>query len=424
MVDATEVISSRRHIGYDRPHGILAIDGVGLDEVAAQVGTPAYVYSLAGIEANYRRIDQAFAPLGGSVFYSVKANANLTVLRSLRRLGAGFDVVSGGELARVLRAGADPRRVSFAGVGKTDEEIAFAVRQGVIVHVESLPELDRLAEISAGTGCSTRFGLRINPGVTVDTLPGMRTGADRAKFGVSPAQAREVIAACAAGRYGHLVPVGVHMHVGSQLPRPEDQARAAAVLLDVLASARRAGLSTMRRLDIGGGFPVQYDQPDLPSPAAFADELRALVPGADVDLVVEPGRSVVASAGVLLAKVLYTKPTATGPMLVVDTGMHHLIRPALYGAHHRILPVRDAPAVADMRVVGPICESTDELANAALPELRRGDLVAVMDAGAYGMVMASNYNGQPRPPEVVISDGAVTIARRRETWEDLMAFDE
>jgi diaminopimelate decarboxylase len=335
-------------------------------------------------------------------------------------------VVSGGELLRVLRAGGDPARISFAGVGKTDEELALAARHGVIVHVESAAEMERLQDTAAALDRQVRFGLRINPGITVATLAGMQTGADRAKFGVTAGVAGEILSSAAAGRYPHLIPVGVHMHVGSQLPQPTDQVRAAAVLLDVLRHGRSLGLSTMRRLDIGGGFPVDHDRPDLPTPALFAECLAQLLnqSGIDVDLVVEPGRSVAASAGVLLARVLYRKATATGPMVVVDTGMHHLIRPALYGAAHRILPVHHAPAVGPVRVVGPICESTDELsAEADLPDLQRGDLIAIMEAGAYGMVMASNYNAQPRPPEVVIVDGEVRTVRRRETWDDLMSFE-
>ncbi|MBE1557787.1 diaminopimelate decarboxylase [Nonomuraea africana] len=359
------------------------------------------------------------------VFYSVKANSNLSVLRHLKELGAGFDVVSGGELLRVLAAGADPSRVSFAGVAKTAEELLLAVKHDVIVHVESAEEVPRLQEAAASLGRRARFGIRINPGVKVDTLVHMQTGSDRAKFGVTSEVATSLLDRVVAGEFPDLVPLGVHMHVGSMVPEPADMVRAAAVLVDVLRHGRESGLTTMRRLDLGGGFPISYDGAALPSPADFAAALEPLLEGLDADLVLEPGRYIAGPAGVLVTSVTLTKRPAGRRMVLVDTGMHHFVRPALYQAAHRILPLEERPSAGPAEVVGPICESTDQLAPAAdLPDLAPGDLLAVMDTGAYGMVMASNYNNQPRPPEIVVSGGQARVARRRETWQDLLMYEE
>ncbi|MCW2887848.1 MAG: diaminopimelate decarboxylase [Streptosporangiaceae bacterium] len=407
--------------------GALCVDGTPLAETVAGSGTPAYVYSLDAMVSRHQAISDAYAPLGAQVYYSVKANSNLSVLRALGRVAAGFDVVSGGELTRALAAGMDPARISFAGVGKTDDELGLAVKHGLIVHVESAEELHRLQAVAAGLGTRVRFGLRINPGITVDTLVHMQTGSDRAKFGVPAAEAGELLARSAAGHLPNLDPVGVHMHVGSQIPNPADMVAAAEVLLGVLETGRSLGLSRMRRLDLGGGFPVDYgDSPGpLPQPADFAAALAPVLAGREVELVLEPGRWITGPAGVLVARVLFRKQTPAGRMLVLDTGMHHFARPALYQAIHRILPLRAAPSAGFAEVVGPICESTDRIsARADLPELAPGDLVAIMDAGAYGMVLASNYNSQPRPPELVVEGGRARVARRRETWQDLMALED
>jgi diaminopimelate decarboxylase len=403
--------------------GRLCVDGLPLDEVVADAGTPTYVYALDAVAAAYRRVAAAFAPIGGRVLYAVKANSNLAVLATLARHGAGFDVVSGGELLRVLRAGGDPAATVFASVGKTARELALAVDHGVTVHVESADELAALRAVAAGLGRPARFAIRVNPDVEVDTHANIQTGHDEAKFGVPVAVARELLASAARGGLPGLHPVGVHVHVGSQLPDPDGMAAGARVGLEVLEAGRAAGLA-LDWLDVGGGLPVDYAGGSAPGPEPFAAALAPVVAGNGVRLGIEPGRALVARAGALVARVLYRKHRSAGRMLVVDTGMHHLLRPALYQAVHRVLPVAAAPESGPTEVVGPICESTDVLAAAAdLPDLAPGDLVAIMDAGAYGMTMASNYNSQPRPAELVVEGGAARVARRRETWGELLAWE-
>jgi diaminopimelate decarboxylase len=403
--------------------GVLRVGGLPLDQVVAATGTPAYVYDLDAVAAAFSRMAEAFAPLGGRVLYSVKANANLALLGRLADLGAGFDVVGGGELVRVLAAGADPPLVVFAGVGKTRAELALAVEHGVVVHVESADELDALQEVAAGRGRRASFALRINPDVEVDTHANIQTGHGEAKFGVPVELGRELLGRSAKGEYPALDPIGVHVHVGSQLPGPDGAVQGALVGLDMLESGRAAGLE-LHWLDVGGGLPVDYAGGVAPGPEAFASALAPLVAGREVRLGIEPGRAMVARAGALVTAVLYRKHRSAGRMLVVDTGMHHLLRPALYQARHRFLPVRDAPAAGPTEVVGPVCESTDVLAAAVdLPDLGPGDLVAILDAGAYGMTMASNYNGHPRPPEIVVEGGTARVARRRETWDEQLAWE-
>jgi diaminopimelate decarboxylase len=365
----------------------------------------------------------AFEPLGGRVLYAVKANANLAVLATLAGLGAGFDVVSGGELVRVLRAGGDPGSCVFASVGKTADELALAVGNGVTVHVESADELDALHAVAARLERPASFAVRVNPDVEVDTHVNIQTGHDEAKFGVPVEVAHDLLGRAARGGLPGLRPVGVHVHVGSQLPDPDGMAAGARVGLEVLEAGRAAGLA-LDWLDVGGGLPVDYAGGSSPGPEPFAAALAPVVAGKGVRLGIEPGRALVARAGALVARVLYRKHRSAGRMLVVDTGMHHLLRPALYQAAHRVRPLRAAPLAGPTEVVGPICESTDVLAtDADLPDLAPGDLVAILDTGAYGMTMASNYNGQPRPPEIVVSEGAARVARRRETWEELLAAE-
>ena len=401
--------------------GILHAGGLSVEELAAAAGTPLYLYVLDEVETAYRRLQTAFRP--GRVLYSVKANGNLALLRRLAAIGAGFDVVSGGELLRVLRAGGRPDRIVFAGVGKTREELGFAVRCGVVLHVESADELADLQAVSARLGARARFGLRVNPDVEAGFHPYLRTGHDEAKFGLPARTAVELYRRVAAGDYPNLDAVAVHVHVGSQLAGPAELVNGARVALGVLEAGRRFGLS-LDGVDVGGGLPVAYDGGPVPSAEEFAAALAPLVASAHVELEVEPGRALVARAGALVAKVLAVKPRPGGRAVVIDSGMHQLLRPALYGARHRVAPVRLGPPAGLGWLVGPICESADVVAwDVHLPDLVRGDLVAVLDVGAYGMVMASNYNGQPRPAEVVVTGGQALVTRRRETWEDLLAWE-
>ncbi|HKE99534.1 MAG TPA: diaminopimelate decarboxylase [Actinomycetes bacterium] len=402
--------------------GTLCIDRLPLGRMLAGVGTPAYVYSTDAVAGAYRRISDAFEPIGGRVHYAVKAGGNLALLRRLVRLGSGFEVVSGGELTRVLRAGGDPAATVFSGVGKTRAELAMAVGNEVTVHVESTDELDALELVAAELERGATFALRANPDVGVDTHPHLATGHDEAKFGVPVALARELLERAASGAWPHLQAVGVHVHVGSQLPDPQPLVEGTRVALDLIEAGRAAGLR-LDRVDVGGGLPVDYGGGAAPGPEVFARALAPLVDGRGVLLQVEPGRAVVARAGALVAGVLYRKHRPAGRMLVLDTGMHHLIRPALYGAGHRVLPLQQASSAAPTELVGPICESTDVLGVAELPDLAPGELVAILDAGAYGMAMASNYNAQPRPAEVVVEDGVARLARRRETWQEQLVWE-
>jgi diaminopimelate decarboxylase len=403
--------------------GVLHVGALPLDQAVEASGTPAYVYDLDAVEAAWRRVARAFEPLGARVLYAVKANSNLALLARLARLGAGFDVVSGGELVRVLRAGGDPAHTVFAGVGKTRQELELAVRHDVQVNIESADELEALQRVAASLGRRARFAIRVNPDVHVDTHAYIQTGHDQAKFGVPVGLARDLLGRAAKGELPELLPVGVHLHVGSQLPDPGAMVAAARIGIELIEAVREAGLE-IDLIDVGGGLPIDYGGRRPLGPEAFAEALAPVVAGHGVRLAVEPGRHLVGRAGALVATVLYRKHRSAGRMLVLDTGMHHLLRPALYQAVHRIVPVRAAGPTMPTEVVGPICESADVLAGAAdLPDLAPGELVAILDAGAYGMVMASNYNSHPRPAEVVVSGGVATLARRRETWDDLLAWE-
>ncbi len=393
---------------------------VRLADLAARYATPLYVYSRQRLEANYRRVADAFAPLGVRVRYSVKANSTGAILRLLREWSAGFDVVSGGELYRSLRVGAEPKTIVFAGVGKNDDELRLAVESGVgWINVEAREELEALDAIAAAAGARPSVALRLNPAVEADTHPHVATGGRRSKFGIDRDEAERLLADAA--RYAHLDLAGLHVHIGSQLASPDATVAAVRTALDLIDRHH------LRMLDIGGGFPVNYraDEDAKPDPSAFAQALAPLLRHRQLEVLIEPGRSIVADAGLLLTRVLNVKQRAGRQVVVVDAGMNDLIRPALYDAYHPIelLEARAAdPIPTD--VVGPVCESADAFArDRTLPPLRRGDLLAVTYAGAYGMSMASNYNSRPRPAEVLVDGAAHTLIRRRETLEDLLSTE-
>ncbi|NJO84649.1 MAG: diaminopimelate decarboxylase [Blastochloris sp.] len=388
-------------------------------KLAAQVGTPVYIYSLRRALNNYHTIKAAFPK--AHLHYSVKANGNLAVLRALIQHGAGIDAVSGGEIHRALAAGAVPGDIVFAGVGKTTQEIADAHAQGIgWFNIENIDECRLLNVIAGEVGRSARVALRLNPDVSANTIAKINTGHGGAKFGLSADAVRYLLDNQT--DYPHLRFEGLHLHIGSQLGDTNATAQAIRAALNVIAP-----FSNVRTLNIGGGLPVAYAPgSNLPTPADFAAALLPLIEG--YDLILEPGRSIIADAGILVARVLYVKPQGEQLFVILDAGMTDLIRPALYEAHHEILPVRadEAAPVLHAHIVGPVCETTDVLASGVpMPGAEPGALVALMTAGAYGMVMASNYNARPRPPEVVVSEEGDTwhVARRRETYADLLAFE-
>ncbi|MFQ5407154.1 MAG: diaminopimelate decarboxylase [Anaerolineales bacterium] len=395
----------------------LHCDTIPLAALAAEFGAPLYVYSVQRLRENVARLQEAFAALDPLICFAVKANDNLAILRLFRELGLGFDVVSGGELHRVQRAGADAGRIVFAGAGKTDVELAAAVRAGLgWISVESADELRALDRIAGALGRTQRALLRLNPDVAPDTHHHIVTGSAASKFGLAPSDAHALRKADAP----HVELCGVHIHIGSQLPGPRATVAALDVALDFLADCPPA----WDTLDLGGGFPVAYES-EIPS-ASFADFAGPIAARLarfprPLRLLLEPGRSLVADAGALLVRAQAVKQTADARTIIVDGGMNVLLRPALYDAYHRVLPVQESDAdAATTHVAGPICESADYLArDRQLPALARGDLLAVLHAGAYGYAMASNYNGQPRPAEVLVDGDRYELTRRRETYVDL-----
>ena len=405
---------------FEYRDGELACEGVRLSDIARQVGTPVYVYSRARIEANYRRIAAAFAPLNAKIHYAVKANGNLAVLRLLDDLGASFDVVSGGELFRVLKASGDAARVVFAGAGKTDAELAYALDSRVgQVNAESADELRALNDLAGARGMTQRVALRLNPGVDPHTHRHISTGHAGSKFGVEMEEAESLLADVT--RFPRLDIVGLHIHIGSQIP---DGGPLVAALDRVLPLAQR--FKTIRALDIGGGFPVEYRKGEPATPPeefarAVQDRLRGL--GKPLEISIEPGRIIVADAGALIAQVQATKHSYGRRIITTDAGMTDLIRPALYDAYHEIVPVIQSKSLEELTdVAGPVCESSDFLGHErALPAMKRGDFVAAMTVGAYGVTMASNYNARPRAPEVLVEGATFRIVRRRETWDDLVS---
>ena len=404
----------------------LVSDGIALADIAAKAGTPCYVYSAATIVANYRAYEDALQGVPHTICYSVKANGSLAILRLLARAGAGFDIVSGGELHRVLKAGGDPANVVFSGVGKTAEEIDAALAAGIFVfNCESEPELALVDALAHRRGVQARVALRVNPDVAASTHAYISTGSLAHKFGIDIGEAEAVYDR--ARQYGNLLLEGVSCHIGSQQFDFDPMMQAADRVLDLTARLRAKGFS-IRHVDLGGGVGIAY-RPDEAAPpiSQYAAAVREKVAARGLHLILEPGRSIVGNAGVLLTRVLYRKKSGDKEFVVVDAAMNDLIRPALYDAHHEILPLRAGSAGCEFRadVVGPVCESGDFLAqDRLLPEVFPGDLLAVCTAGAYGFVQASNYNARPRPAEVMIENGSWRVIRKRETLDDLTRGEE
>jgi diaminopimelate decarboxylase len=411
---------------FEYRNGEMFAEGVPLKRIAREVGTPAYVYSLATLKRHFRVFDEAFAAVPHIICFSVKANSNIAVLRAFARQGSGFDIVSGGELFRALKAGSDPRKIVFSGVGKKQEEIEFALRSSILMfNIESEQELIALNEIAGAMGEKAPISLRINPDVDPQTHPYISTGMKKAKFGVEIKTSVETYKKAVA--LPHVEVVGIDCHIGSQLtsvsPFVDALARVREYLDRVLVGSLKKEGAHIRYLDLGGGLGISYNDEMPPHPEEYARAIVEGLEGLDVTLILEPGRVIVGNAGILITEVQYVKETEAKKFIVVDGGMNVLIRPALYGSYHAIRPVVERGGekiVAD--VVGPICESGDFFAkDREVERPQRGDLLAVMSAGAYGFTMASNYNSHPKPPEVLVDGDRYYVVRQRETLDDLIA---
>jgi diaminopimelate decarboxylase len=402
------------------PDGHLLASGIRLGEIAAALGTPAYVYNAEVMRARYAELDEAFAAVPHRIHYAVKANANLAVLRFFRDLGAGADIVSIGEGARCLAAGFAPGDLVFSGVGKTSAELEHAARLDLgSINVESLEELDTLGKIAIGLGKRVRFGIRFNPDVTADTHPYISTGQSGIKFGVPADQVAEAVALVRGHPSLELVTIAIH--IGSQILDLEPFRDGARRLADLVTAVRLAGVESLRSVDLGGGVGIRYADETPPSAADFAAAVRPVLAPLGLSIHLEPGRFLVGSAGCLLTRVTYRKQSGGKVFVVVDAGMTELVRPSRYGAYHHIVEVVERPGAAmPADVVGPVCETGDFLAiDRPLPPIAPGDLLAVLGAGAYGFVMGSTYNARPRPPEVLVTGDRWQVVRRRETIEEL-----
>jgi diaminopimelate decarboxylase len=401
----------------------LCCEEVSLRALAAVTGTPAYVYSKAALLDSFAGYERAFRDVPHVVCYSVKANSNLGVLSVLAKAGAGADIVSGGELYRALRAGVPSKKIIFSGVGKSRDEMREALKADILMfNVESRAELRVLDEVALEMGMRAPVALRVNPDVDPETHPYIATGLRTSKFGIPYAEALEAYTEAAS--LEGLEVVGADMHIGSQLTRATPVADAVARVVALVKALRERRIE-IRAIDIGGGLGIRYRDETPPTHQEFATLLLPALREAGVTVLLEPGRSIVGNAGVLLTRVLYRKDTGAKTFVVVDGAMNDLIRPSLYGAYHEIVPVdetRRTRARETVDVVGPVCESGDFLAqDRELPRVEAEDLLAVMSAGAYGFVMASNYNTRPRAVEVLVDGSRYTIVRRRETYEDLVA---
>lgn len=406
------------HFQYQ--HNELRAEQVPLSQIAAQFGTPTYVYSRATIERHYQAFTAAAGQHPHLVCYAVKANSNIALLNVLARLGSGFDIVSEGELRRVLQAGGDPAKVVFSGVGKTESEIEFALNAGIkCFNVESIPELDRIQLVAARLGKVAPISIRVNPDVDAKTHPYISTGLKANKFGIdinlAPAMYQR------AASLPNLQVVGVDCHIGSQLTETQPFLDALDKLLALVDKLAAAGI-VLQHLDIGGGLGVTYADETPPHPAEYAAKvIERLANYPHLTLVFEPGRAIMANAGVLLTKVEFLKPGQEKNFAIVDAAMNDLIRPALYSAWMNIIPVQLKPQLASQTydVVGPVCETSDFLGKDRQLAIEPGDLLVVRSAGAYGFTMSSNYNSRPRAAEVLIDGDVVHLARQREQWDDL-----
>ncbi len=412
---------------FDYKHGALHVEDIPLSDIARDVGTPFYCYSSATLERHYRVFAEAFKAPETLIAYSIKANSNLSVVRTLAKAGAGADVVSRGELRRALTAGVPATRIVFSGVGKTRDEMAEALEAGIYqFNVESEPELQALSECAQSKNKQAPITLRINPDVDAGTHEKINTGRAENKFGIAWNKAREVYAH-AASLPGIKI-VGVDVHIGSQITALDPFEQAFKRVSELVKDLRADG-HNIQRLDLGGGLGIPYAAQGQipPHPDQYAAMIARVTGGLDVQLIFEPGRLIVGNAGLLVSRVIYVKHGENRAFVILDAAMNDLIRPALYDAHHDILPLaQPAPTApyAPFDVVGPVCETGDSFAqNRDLPPLNAGDLVAIMSTGAYGAVQSSEYNTRPLIPEVMVHGGQMAVVRRRPSYEDMMAVE-
>ena len=398
----------------------LHCENISYTELAERFGTPLYVYSQAELDSAFSRYQTAFAALDPLICYAVKANGNLSVIRRFAELGSGFDIVSGGELARVLAAGGRAEKTIFSGVGKSAAEIEFALKSGIkCFNVESLPELDRINEIAGRLKTAAPVSLRINPDVDAQTHPYISTGLKANKFGIAMEDAER--AYLHAASLPHLNIIGIDCHIGSQLIKLEPLVEACERLLPLIDKLAAHGIG-LQHIDLGGGVGIVYQNEETPDLAAYAAAVQKLLGGRSLKLILEPGRSLVGNAGALLTRVEFVKQNGNKNFVVVDAAMNDLMRPALYQAYHHIEnaePSPVAPFAAD--IVGPICETGDFLAKDRMISAQAGDLLVVRSAGAYASSMAGNYNTRPRAAEVLVNGSEAKIVRRRETLEEMLA---
>ena len=403
--------------------GELHCEDLPLSRIAQEVGTPTYVYSNETLVRHFKAFDGAFEDVPHLVCFSAKSNSNLAILRIFGSMGGGVDIVSGGELFRALKAGIPGKRIVYSGVGKTEEEMDQALEAGILMfNIESSQELEVLARRAARFGLRAPVAIRVNPDVDPQTHPYISTGLKKNKFGIEMEKALEDYRR--AFSMDHVEVMGVDCHIGSQITRLEPFLDALERLRELVLALRSQGMD-IRYLDLGGGLGITYHEETPPHPIQYAQGVKELTKDLGCTLVLEPGRVLVGNAGILLTRVLYTKRGATKNFVIVDAGMNDLARPSLYGSYHRINPVDETlmfqeEITADL--VGPICESTDFLArDRRMPPFKRGDLLAVMSAGAYGFSMSSNYNSRPRAAEVLVKGSDFWVIRKRETYEDLIA---
>ncbi|MGH1539748.1 MAG: diaminopimelate decarboxylase [Arenicella sp.] len=407
--------------------GILHAEDLAVNEIIEQVDTPCYIYSRATLERHWHAFNDGFSQYPHLVCFAVKANSNLGVLSVMAKLGSGFDIVSGGELQRVIAAGGDPSKTVFSGVAKSEQEIAFALEQGILsINIESSAELERIQSVAAAMNVVAPISVRVNPDVDAQTHPYISTGLEEAKFGIPMQNAVDVY------QTAHAMPNirvhGVACHIGSQITTTSPFVDALLRLIELVKTLEGLGIE-IKQLDLGGGLGIPYHDETPPSPAEYIQTLQSTLHDAEINIPIsiEPGRAIAGNAGILVTKVEYLKANSSKRFAIVDAGMNDLMRPALYQAWHDIIPVVEAndesPSEAAYDVVGPVCETTDILGKSRNLRLQADDLLAIRSTGAYGFVMSSNYNTRPKPPEVLVDRSQWHLVRRRETTEELFATE-